>query len=122
MATKFEGAAQRRVNLNMRCTPDLRSMVEAAAAMSGRSLTDEVLWRVERSFYTDDFNTVIRETVREEMRAEFEGRRAMEAQRVALIANEARQLNAKQGGVSMQQMAAIEAQYRVPTHVAGTPV
>ena len=47
-----EGGAQR-VALNMKATPSLRGRLEEAAAESGRSLTQEVEYRVETSFLFD---------------------------------------------------------------------
>ena|SRR5215207_4446479 len=44
-----EGGAKR-VALNMKTTPDVRSMLEKAAQKSGRSLTAETEWRLAMSF------------------------------------------------------------------------
>lgn len=43
----------RRSPLNMRTTPKLRAMLEAAAASNGRSLIQEVEYRIARSFDMD---------------------------------------------------------------------
>lgn len=40
--------------LNMRVTPILREMVEQACAKSGRSISAEVSYRVERTFMEDE--------------------------------------------------------------------
>jgi TraY domain len=64
----------RRIPLNTRTTPTLRSRLEEAATASGRSLAQEVEARLLGSFSLEDTVRVIRETVRQEMRAEFEAR------------------------------------------------
>ncbi len=40
--------------LNMRTTKELREKIERAAAQSGRSLVQEVEFRLERSFWEDE--------------------------------------------------------------------
>jgi hypothetical protein len=65
----------KRAPLSMRTTGTLRARLEAAASVSGRSLAAEVEARLEGSFGIEDTVRVVRETVRAEMRAEFEGRR-----------------------------------------------
>jgi hypothetical protein len=45
-----EGGSGKRFPLNMKTTLAVRSRLEAAAAESGRSLTAEVEYRLERSF------------------------------------------------------------------------
>lgn len=40
--------------LNMRTTEEIRHKLEAAATLSGRSLVQEVEFRIERSFRDDD--------------------------------------------------------------------
>lgn len=63
-----------------------------------------------------DLMRMIRETIREEMKAEFQGREAMALterleQRKADLAAELKRIDA-----------GFRSSYRVPTHVAGTPV
>jgi hypothetical protein len=41
--------------MNMKCTPQLRAQIEAAAAASGRSISAEVQYRVEASFIYEWF-------------------------------------------------------------------
>jgi hypothetical protein len=53
--------AGKRYPLNMRTTKELREKIEAAARTSGRSLVQEVEFRLELSFNQD---SVIRETVK----------------------------------------------------------
>ena len=43
----------KRAPLNMRTSPALRAKIEAAAAINYRSLTQEVEFRLERSFHED---------------------------------------------------------------------
>src|SRR4051812_17974218 len=50
MPRKAVEGAGKRVPLNMKTTAEIRAKLEAAAAASGRSLTHEVEYRVERSF------------------------------------------------------------------------
>lgn len=64
----------RKVALNMKTTPDIRAKLEAVAHASGRTLTHEVEYQVERALIMGDLISAIRETVRQEMRAEFEAR------------------------------------------------
>ena len=64
MGRPFKDISSRRKNLNMRCTDQMRNMVEAAAKRSGRCLSDEVLARVTQSVRDDDLRTMIREEVR----------------------------------------------------------
>tara|TARA_R110002110_G_scaffold96991_1_gene249456 strand:- start:38 stop:451 length:414 start_codon:yes stop_codon:yes gene_type:complete len=45
--------------LNMRTTPEVRNRLEAAAAQTGRSLTHEVEFRLERSFLFEDALSLI---------------------------------------------------------------
>lgn len=56
-------SAGKRYPLNMRTTRELRERIEAAATASGRSLVQEVEYRLERSFWADD----VRQTIREEL-------------------------------------------------------
>jgi hypothetical protein len=54
MPPKAKRVAQgKRYPLNMRTTQELREKMEAAARMSGRSLVQEVEYRLERSFHED---------------------------------------------------------------------
>lgn len=51
-------------NITFRAHPDFRAKLEDAAAQSGRTITQEVELRVERSFRDDDLRALIREEVR----------------------------------------------------------
>jgi hypothetical protein len=59
MAKSFGGRPKRepepgeRVHLGFRVTPDMKNRVEAAAAASGRSISQEAEFRLERSFSDD---------------------------------------------------------------------
>jgi len=55
--------AGKRYPLNMRTTKELREKIEAAARASGRSLVQEVEFRLEQSFQKGDQAKLIRETV-----------------------------------------------------------
>jgi hypothetical protein len=50
--------------LNMRTTAELRAKIEAAAAASGRSLVQEVEYRLERSFLADEVRAAVAEAMR----------------------------------------------------------
>lgn len=64
----------RKVALNMKTTVEVRAKLEALAEASGRSLTHEVEWHLERAVLYGDLTRAIREQIRQEMRAEFEAR------------------------------------------------
>jgi uncharacterized protein (DUF1778 family) len=55
----------KRYPLNMRTTKAVRDRLEAAARASGRSLTQEVEFRLEQSFLTADMREFITEAVEE---------------------------------------------------------
>ena len=63
-----------RVNFTGRMTGRLRDRLMALANDNGRSMSEEIERRLEASFHDDDAMRVIRETIRQEMRAEFAGR------------------------------------------------
>lgn len=56
--------------VKVRCREDLRAPLAALAKASGRSLNEEIVRRLERSLQCDDLLSV----VRDQIRAEFEGR------------------------------------------------
>jgi uncharacterized protein (DUF1778 family) len=79
-----EGMRKRAINVRM--TDDLREMVEVAATKNGRSITQECEARLLASFQPRadaaipveqlaEVMRATRETIRQEMRAEFEARR-----------------------------------------------
>ncbi len=49
-----DAPAGKRHPLNMRTTKELRDKIERAARLSGRSLVQEVEYRLERSFWEDE--------------------------------------------------------------------
>ena len=57
--------AGKRYPLNMRTTRELRDRIEAAARASGRSLVQEVEYRLERSFQTDDLTKEMKASIQE---------------------------------------------------------
>jgi TraY domain len=65
MPRKAVEGAGKRVPLNMKTTEAIRARLEAAAAASGRSLTHEVEYRVERSFDHDEMVSSVMETIEE---------------------------------------------------------
>ena len=65
MTEQDEEAVTRRVHMTMRLAPHLRTRIESAAAENGRSLTQEVEHRLERSFWEDGLRTLVVEAVRE---------------------------------------------------------
>ena len=64
----------KRITVNTRVTPELRSALEQASEASGRSLSHEIEHRLELAMRDGDAMRVIRETIRQEMRAEFAAR------------------------------------------------
>ena len=70
MSRRNEG----RFPMSLRVSPETYMRIADAAAASGRSLAQEMETRLEASFHDDDAMRVIRETIRQEMRAEFAGR------------------------------------------------
>ncbi len=54
---------KKRVPLNMRTTPDTRNRLKAAADKSGRSMVQEVEFRIEQSFMREDHDADIRSVV-----------------------------------------------------------
>lgn len=56
----------KRFPLNMRTTKELREAMEAAAKFSGRSLAQEVEYRLERSLWIDDLNLMFNNEIGEE--------------------------------------------------------
>ena len=68
-------ASERADTFSIRLTPDLRAKVEAAAAESGRSLTAEIVWRLESTFSSSLTYTLIDRRLEE-----FEQLRAREAE------------------------------------------
>jgi uncharacterized protein (DUF1778 family) len=48
----------KKMPLNMRTTADLRKKIEAAAGASGRSMVQEVEYRVEASFHEDNLEDI----------------------------------------------------------------
>lgn len=57
----------KRFPLNMRTTKVLRDRMVTASKASGRSLSQEVEYRLERSFLEQDFANLIRQIIREEL-------------------------------------------------------
>ena len=66
---------RRLVSLTLRMPEDLHDALKAHAEKTGRSLNREVMRLIEDGIRAADFVTVARETIRQEMRAEFEARR-----------------------------------------------
>ena len=64
--------------LSARASDDLYARLVEAADRNGRSLAQEMISRLEHSFLIEDTARVVRETVRQEMRAEFEARREVQ--------------------------------------------
>lgn len=64
-----------RKNVTFRLNEQVMDRVQAFAAEHGRSASEEIERRIEASFHDDDAMRVIRETIRQEMRAEFAARR-----------------------------------------------
>src|SRR5258705_10464765 len=62
-AEMIPGPPGKRYPLNMRTTRELRERIEAAARASGRSLVQEVEFRLEQSFAEEDQTRLVRETV-----------------------------------------------------------
>lgn len=58
-----ENPSGKRVPLNMKTTSAIRARIEEAAAASGRSLTQEVEWRIERSFDFEDIRSAVEHSV-----------------------------------------------------------
>ena len=73
----------KRLALSSRCTPELKQKLLAASEAGGRSLMQEIEFRLEQSFAIAEATRTIRETIRQEMRAEFEARRDLEDQAAA---------------------------------------
>ena len=78
----------RRATVTFRCLPDVRAKLQEAAAKSGRSASEEMEHRLARSFLHDDLIATARETIRQEMRAEFEARRGPQSVMVNLTPRE----------------------------------
>lgn len=53
-ARKTSGRGDRRKTTSTRITPETRAQLEEAAAQTGRSLAQEIEFRLEKSFLTDD--------------------------------------------------------------------
>lgn len=60
---------RRRCPLSLRTTPEVRSALEAAAEASGRSLTQETEFRLERSFEMDALRAIVREEIAAALKA-----------------------------------------------------
>jgi hypothetical protein len=73
----------KRGTFTFRVTASLRERLEAAAEASQRPVSEVIETMLERAFLMDDLSRVARETIRQEMRAEFEARRDLEEQAIA---------------------------------------
>ncbi len=72
-------AGQRRIAVNTKVTETLRVLLATAAESNNRTLSAEIEARLAESFWPvaqPDIAAVVREAVQQEMRAEFDGRRA----------------------------------------------
>lgn len=107
----------KRIPLMARTTPSLRARLEAAAAASGRSLGQEVEYQLERALMAFDAIEALRETVRQEMRAEFDRRLSADgiSQSLKIAVNDMR----RDDIARLRQMTADVAQRAV---LAATPV
>ena len=74
------------VNLKVRLSPGLHAALKDRCDGKGNSLNATVCGLLERALLMDDLSRVARETIRQEMRAEFEARRDLEEQRHVLVA------------------------------------
>lgn len=61
MARKTKAPKGKRYPLNMRTTLELRQKIDDAAKLSGRSLVQEVEYRLEQSFLQQNFSALMRE-------------------------------------------------------------